>query len=107
MNVQVIPARFGSTQPLRGTVSLVTGSTSGIGLGIAHALAEAGSTIVLNGLATEAKVAEVRTSFESDFGLSSYSPADMRQPEAISRMIADIVEEHGRLDILVNNAGIQ
>jgi 3-hydroxybutyrate dehydrogenase len=106
MNIQVTPARFCSTQPLRGTVSLVTGSTSGIGLGIARALAEAGSNIVLNGLASEAEVAEVQASF--DFGVSaSYSPADMTQPEAISRMIAEIVEEHGRLDILVNNAGIQ
>jgi 3-hydroxybutyrate dehydrogenase len=108
MNVQVIPARFGSTQLLRGKVSLVTGSTSGIGLGIARALAEAGSTIVLNGLGTEAEVARVRASFESDFGVSAtYSPADMRQPQAISGMVAAVVEKHGRLDIVVNNAGIQ
>src|SRR5439155_15202584 len=86
----------------------VTGSTSGIGLGIARALAEAGSRIVLNGLGSPAQVAEVRASFAKDFGVpASYSAADMTEPEAISRMIADMVEEHGRLDILVNNAGIQ
>jgi len=108
MNVQVTPARFGSTRPLRGKVSLVTGSTSGIGFGIARALAEAGSTIVLNGFGTEAEIAEVRTSFEVDFGVAAtYSPADMMQPQAISQMVAAVVEEHGRLDILVNNAGIQ
>jgi 3-hydroxybutyrate dehydrogenase len=108
MNVQVTPARFGSTRPLRGKVSLVTGSTSGIGFGIARALAEAGSTIVLNGFGTEAEIAEVWTSFEVDFGVAAtYSPADMMQPQAISQMVAAVVEEHGRLDILVNNAGIQ
>ncbi len=108
MNVQITPARMGAMRDLHGKVSLVTGSTSGIGLGIARALAEAGSRIVLNGLGSPAQVAEVRASFAKDFGVpASYSAADMTEPDAISRMIADMVEEHGRLDILVNNAGIQ
>jgi 3-hydroxybutyrate dehydrogenase len=99
---------MGAMRDLHGKVSLVTGSTSGIGLGIARALAEAGSRIVLNGLGSPAQVAEVRASFAKDFGVpASYSAADMTEPDAISRMIADMVEEHGRLDILVNNAGIQ
>jgi NAD(P)-dependent dehydrogenase (short-subunit alcohol dehydrogenase family) len=108
MNVQITPARMGAMRDLHGKVSLVTGSTSGIGLGIARALAEAGSRIVLNGPGSPAQVAEVRASFAKDFGVpASYSAADMTEPDAISRMIADMVEEHGRLDILVNNAGIQ
>ena len=99
MNVQVAPARLAPIRSLEGTVALVTGSTSGIGLGIARALADAGSTVVLNGLGTAAQVGEVRASFESDFGKAAhYSPADMRSPDAISRMIADVAEEHGRLD---------
>ena len=108
MNVQVNPAQAGLMPGLHGKVSLVTGSTSGIGLGIARALAEAGSTIVLNGLGAPSQVEEVRASFANDFGMvASYSPADMTKHDEISRMIAHIVEEHGRLDILVNNAGIQ
>jgi 3-hydroxybutyrate dehydrogenase len=108
MNVQVTPAQVDAMRGLHGKVSLVTGSTSGIGLGIARALAEAGSTIVLNGLGTASQVGEVRSSFANDFGMAaSYSPADMTRPDAIARMISEIVEEHGRLDILVNNAGIQ
>src|SRR4051812_18579624 len=89
MNVQITPARMGAMRDLHGKVSLVTGSTSGIGLGIARALAEAGSRIVLNGLGSPAQVAEVRASFAKDFGVpASYSAADMTEPDAISRMIA-------------------
>ena len=69
MNVQVIPAQASLMRGLYGKVSLVTGSTSGIGLGIARALAEAGSTIVLNGLGTPSQVEEVRASFATDFGM--------------------------------------
>jgi 3-hydroxybutyrate dehydrogenase len=108
MNTHVNPAQVSAFRPLEGKVSLITGSTSGIGLGIARALAKAGSRVVLNGLGSAAQVAEVRTSFASDFGLpTSYSPADMTRPDAIARMIEDVVAEHGRLDILVNNAGVQ
>jgi 3-hydroxybutyrate dehydrogenase len=76
MNTHVNPAQVSAFRPLEGKVSLITGSTSGIGLGIARALAKAGSRVVLNGLGSAAQVAEVRTSFASDFGLpASYSPA--------------------------------
>ena len=109
MNIQLktqdAPA---ASRPLIGKVSLVTGSTSGIGLGIARALAEAGSSVVLNGFGDTAEIARTKDQISSDFGVTvSYSPADMTRPEAIAEMIAATLAEHGRLDVLVNNAGIQ
>jgi 3-hydroxybutyrate dehydrogenase len=97
-----------AVRPLTGKVSLVTGSTSGIGLGIARALAQAGSTVVLNGLGTESEVESIGQQISSEFGVEvGYSAADMTKPEAIAEMIGTTVSEHRRLDILVNNAGIQ
>ena len=97
-----------AARPLAGKVSLVTGSTSGIGLGIARALAQAGSAVVLNGFGVAAEIAKTRDQIAADFGVEvSYSAADMTSREAIAEMIAATVASHGRLDILVNNAGIQ
>jgi 3-hydroxybutyrate dehydrogenase len=108
MNIQVKTQEAAAARPLAGKVSLVTGSTSGIGLGIARALAEAGSAVVLNGLGIAAEIAKTRQRLTADFGVEvGYSPADMTSPRAITDMIAATIAEHGRLDVLVNNAGIQ
>src|SRR4051812_6926022 len=93
---------------LEGKVSLVTGSTSGIGLGIARALAAAGSAVVINGLGRPEDIAEARVRIMSDFHVETrYSPADMSSARSIAGMIATTLEAFGRVDVLVNNAGIQ
>jgi 3-hydroxybutyrate dehydrogenase len=108
MNIAVTEKSKAIARPLDGKVTLVTGSTSGIGLGIAQALAAAGSAIVLNGFGRPEEIAAVQSKIASDFGTkASYSPADMSKPDAIGEMIETIVKTYGRLDVVVNNAGIQ
>ena len=108
MNIPLKTQALPAARSLAGRVSLVTGSTSGIGLGIARALAEAGSAVVLNGFGHAAEIAGIRDQMTEDYGVEvTYSAADMTNPEAIAEMIAATLAEHGRLDVLVNNAGIQ
>jgi 3-hydroxybutyrate dehydrogenase len=108
MNIQPNTQGAASARSLTGKVSLVTGSTSGIGLGIARALATAGSAVVLNGFGAASEIAKTREQLAAEFDVTvGYSAADMTSPEAIAGMIASTLGEHGRLDVLVNNAGIQ
>jgi len=108
MNIQAPLLVEQMTRPLEGKVSLVTGSTSGIGLGIARALAAAGSAVVLNGFGKPEDIAETQVRIVSDFGVKArYSPADMSMASPIAEMIAMTLDNFGRLDVLVNNAGIQ
>jgi 3-hydroxybutyrate dehydrogenase len=109
MNIAIKPeAMVSPGAALAGKVSLVTGSTSGIGLGIARALAAAGSEIVLNGFGKPEEIADVQAKVAAEFKVPvSFSPADMSKPAAIREMIEKTLQASGRLDILVNNAGIQ
>ena len=93
---------------LKGQTALVTGSTSGIGLAIARAMAEAGADVMLNGFGDGADIEKERSGLEKEFGIKArYSGADMSKPAEIAAMVADTEKEFGKLDILVNNAGIQ
>ena len=93
---------------LKGKIAIVTGSTSGIGLGIATALAAEGSDIVLNGFGDAVAIAETGKRLADKYGIrTAYSPADMSNPAEIRGMIQMAVEQLGGVDILVNNAGIQ
>jgi 3-hydroxybutyrate dehydrogenase len=93
---------------LKGKVALVTGSTSGIGLGIARAMAAEGANVMLNGFGDKAAIEKERTGLEKEFGIKAlYSPADMTKPAEIAEMIRTTEQSFGALDVLVNNAGIQ
>jgi 3-hydroxybutyrate dehydrogenase len=97
-----------AAKPLKDKVALITGSTSGIGLGIARALAGAGAAVVLNGFGKPKEISATQAAITKDFGVSvAYSDADMSKPDAIAEMIGMTLEKFGRLDVLVNNAGIQ
>eukprot|EP00887_Chlorella_sp_A99_P004544 scaffold56.g4544.t1 len=92
----------------KGKVALVTGSTSGIGLGIASAFASQGADVVLNGLGDLAEIERLRADLAQAHGVRVfYDGADLSNGETVRRMVANVVQEMGRLDILVNNAGIQ
>ncbi len=93
---------------LRGKTALVTGSTSGIGLGIAEALAKEGAHLMLNGFGDPDEIEALRSRLARDHGVSvRYHPADMSDPEAIAALMRTALEAFGAIDILVNNAGIQ
>ena len=93
---------------MKGKTAIVTGSTSGIGLGLARALAAQGADIVLNGFGEEKEIKNLRNGLAAKYGVRvSYSPADLSIPAAISAMVEQATAELGRVDVLINNAGIQ
>jgi 3-hydroxybutyrate dehydrogenase len=107
MHIEVLE-RVKTDKQLAGRVAVVTGSTSGIGLGIARALAEAGADVVLNGLGDAAEIDLICTNLAADTGSSiRYNGANLLDPERASALVEETIIEFGRCDILVNNAGIQ
>ncbi len=93
---------------LGGKVAIVTGSTSGIGLGIARALAKQGADLVMNGLGEAGEIEAIRAGIEREQGVRVvHDGADMASGEAVRGLVDNAVRMFGRADILVNNAGIQ
>ena len=93
---------------LKGRTALVTGSTSGIGRGIATALAAHGANVVLNGFGDAAEIESLRAKLAADHGVTvAYDGADLTREDAIEAMMAKAQAAFGAIDILVNNAGIQ
>lgn len=92
---------------LEGKVAVVTGSTSGIGLGVARALAAQGANVMLNGFGAAEEIEALRKELGAAGVKVAYSAADMAKPAEIAGMVEAATRELGRVDILVNNAGIQ
>ena len=93
---------------LKSRNAVVTGSTSGIGLSYARALAAEGANVMINGFGDAAAIEKERAAIESEFGVKAvYSAADMTKPDQIAAMIAEAHTTFGSVDILINNAGIQ
>ena len=93
---------------LQGKTAIITGSTSGIGLGIAEAFARSGANVVLNGFGEALQIEKTRTELAQRTNAKIvYSPADMSKPKAIECMVRQTVDMFGTVDIMVNNAGIQ
>lgn len=93
---------------LQGKTALITGSTSGIGLAYARALAAEGASVMINGFGDAAAIEQERAALEQASGAkAAYSTADMANPEEIAAMVADCADQLGGPDILIGNAGIQ
>ena len=109
--MQKVTAEYSTLRPARelaGKTAIVTGSTSGIGLGIAHAFAEAGMHVMLNGFGDKAEIEKTRMDLEESCHIkTAYSAADMSKPADIAGMVEDARRLLGKVDVLVNNAGIQ
>ena len=93
---------------LKGKTAIVTGSTSGIGLGIATALAAEGCNVMLNGFGDPAAIERLRAGIAERYSVrATYSPADMAKPAEIRELVGETARQFGSADILVNNAGVQ
>ena len=108
VNEMSAPMPQSSSRHLIDRVALVTGSTSGIGLGIARALAADGASVILNGFGDRLEIEAMADRISDEFEVEvSHSNADMSSSPAIKNMMSEALTQFGRLDILVNNAGIQ
>jgi len=88
--------------------ALVTGSTSGIGLAIARAFAQAGMNVMLNGLGDPGAIEKVRSELAAETGVDvRFDGSDLMRPEAVTALVENAEAAFGRLDVLVNNAGVQ
>ena len=93
---------------LVGKSAIVTGSTSGLGLGIVRAFARVGMNIIINGFGDEEEIEAIRSGLVDEFGVAvRYCMADMTKPDEIVAMVESVSEQLGGVDVLVNNAGIQ
>jgi 3-hydroxybutyrate dehydrogenase len=97
-----------ASKTLNGKTALVTGSTSGIGLGMARSLAAEGANVLLNGFGDVAEIAQLQQDLAKEFDVKvAYHNADMSKPAEIEAMMAYAASQFGGVDVLVNNAGIQ
>jgi 3-hydroxybutyrate dehydrogenase len=97
-----------SSGELAGKNAIVTGSTSGIGLGISEAFARAGMNVMLNGFGDAGEIERIRAKLEADYGVAAvYSGADMSRADEIVGMVETARRDFRQVDVLVNNAGIQ
>jgi len=97
-----------NTEMLKGRSAVVTGSTSGIGLAVARAFAQAKANVMINGFGDKAEIERERAAIEKEFSVRAlYSPADMSKPSEIAEMVASAEKAFGAVDIVVNNAGVQ
>src|SRR5919112_986820 len=102
------PANRRFLMTLRSKSAVVTGSTSGIGLAIARAVANEGANVLINGFGEPGEIEKERKGIEAEFGVKAiYSPADMSKPDQIAGMVKEAEAAFGAVDVLVNNAGIQ
>lgn len=93
---------------LKGRIAVVTGSTSGIGLAVATALAAQGVNIMINGFGDAAAIEKERSNLEKQYGVKAwYNGADLSSAEGVKSLIKDTVAKGGKVDVLVNNAGVQ
>ena len=108
MDIQV-KEQMDAARPLAGKVAVVTGSTSGIGLGIARAIAQAGAHVVINGLGEQREIDFVCGELDRICPSSrvAYNGANLMKPEEATGLVEETLAEFGRVDVLVNNAGIQ
>jgi 3-hydroxybutyrate dehydrogenase len=98
----------GPARGLKGRIAIVTGSTSGIGLGIAEAFAASGMHVMLNGFGDTAGIERTRLRLIDRYGIRvGYSAADMSRPADIARMVEETENALGPVEVVVNNAGIQ